>query len=290
MPVESTDTRELLDPLQLFLQDIAKVDLLTAAQEVELAKRIERGDPRAKQQMVEANLRLVVSIAKRYRKQGLPFLDLIQEGTIGLVRAVEKFDHRRGFKFSTYATWWIRQAVTRGLADKARTIRMPVHKVERLHKIRHAERILRAELYRDPTPAEIAKEVGLPMWEVEQILQTAQTPVSLQAPVGDEDDCELGHLLTDKEAPLPEDAAESVSRTAALGGCLDSLDERQRTVLELRYGLDGGQPRTLDEVGVVFNVTRERVRQIEKQSLTKLAALAEAQQLRNAPLPVPRPV
>jgi RNA polymerase primary sigma factor len=283
--IERTEAIDL-DPLQLFLKDISKVSLLTASQEVELAKRIERGDRRAKEDMVEANLRLVVSIAKRYRKQGLPFLDLIQEGTIGLVRAVEKFDHRRGFKFSTYATWWIRQAVARALADKARTIRMPVHKVERLHKIRHSERILRAELYRDPTPAEIAKEVGLPREEVEVILRSAQTPVSLQAPVGHEDECELGQLLADKDVPLPEDAAERVSRAAALEDCLDTLDDRQRTVLELRYGLDGGRPRTLDEIGLVFGVTRERVRQIEKQSLAKLAALAEAQQLRNAPQPL----
>jgi len=292
--IERTETRGLLDPLQLFLKDISRVDLLTAVQEVELAKRIERGDRRAKQQMVEANLRLVVSIAKKYRKQGLPFLDLIQEGTIGLVRAVEKFDHRRGFKFSTYATWWIRQAVTRALADKARTIRMPVHVVDKLHKIIRSERILRAELYRDPTPAEIAREVGLPLEEVEQILRTAQTPVSLQAPVGDEEGCELGNLLADKDLPLPEDAAESVSRTAALRGCLDALDDRQRRVLELRYGLGGGRPRTLDEIGLVFNVTRERIRQIENHSLKKLAALAEAQQLRetarNAPSPLPRAV
>ena len=282
-PSETVD----LDPLQLFLKDISNVSLLTAAQEVELAKRIERGDRRANQAMVEANLRLVVSIAKGYRNRGLPFLDLIQEGTIGLVRAVEKFDHRRGFKFSTYATWWIRQAVARALADKARTIRLPVHKVERLNKIRHSERTLRAELYRDPTPAEVAKDVNLPMDEVLAILRSAQTPVSLQAPVGDGEDCELGDLLAEKDMPLPEDAAESVSRTAALEGCLDSLDDRQRTVLELRYGLDGERPRTLDEIGLVFSVTRERVRQIEKQSLAKLAALAEAQQLRSAPLPLP---
>jgi RNA polymerase primary sigma factor len=285
--IEPTEVIDL-DPLQLFLRDISKVSLLTAAQEVELAKRIERGDRRATQEMIEANLRLVVSIAKRYRNRGLPFLDLIQEGTIGLARAVEKFDHRRGFKFSTYATWWIRQAVTRALADKARTIRMPVHKVERLNKIRHSERTLRAELYRDPTPTEVADEVGLPVTELEQILHRAQTPVSLQAPVvGDEEDCELGHLLADRELPLPEDAAQGVSRTAALANCLDSLDHRQRTVLELRYGLDGERPRTLDEISVVFSVTRERIRQIEKQSLAKLGALAEAQQLRNAPLPLP---
>ena len=278
-----------LDPLQLFLKDISKVSLLTAAQEVELAKRIERGDRRANQEMVEANLRLVVSIAKRYRNQGLPFLDLIQEGTIGLVRAAEKFDHRRGFKFSTYATWWIRQAVARALADKARTIRMPVHKIERLNKIRHSERILRAELYRDPTPAELAKEVGLSVPDLEQFLRSAQTPVSLQAPVvGQEENFEFGQLLPDKQLPLPEDAAQSVSRTAALADCLDSLNDRQRTVLELRYGLDGGRPQTLDEISVVFSVTRERIRQIEKQSLAKLAALAEAQELRNAPQPLSR--
>jgi RNA polymerase primary sigma factor len=279
----STEPRELLDPLQLFLRDISKVALLTAAQEVALAKRIERGDPRAKQEMVEANLRLVVSIAKRYRKRGLPFMDLIQEGTIGLVRAVEKFDHRRGFKFSTYATWWIRQAVTRALADKGRTIRMPVNVVDKLHKILGSERILRTELSRDPTPAEIAKDVGLPLDDVERILRTAQTPLSLQMRVGDDGQYELEHFLADKSLPLPEDAADSVTRAAALYGCLDSLDERQRRVLELRYGLDGGRQRSLDEIGVLFNVTRERVRQIEAKSLTKLAELGEAQQLRNAP-------
>jgi RNA polymerase primary sigma factor len=285
-PIEGID----LDPLQLFLKDISKISLLTAAQEVALGKRIERGDLHAKQEMVEANLRLAVSIAKKYRNRGLPFLDLIQEGTIGLVRAVEKYDHRRGFKFSTYATWWIQQAVARALADKARTIRLPVYKVELLNKIRHSERILRAKLHRDPTPAEIATEMGLPAEDVEQILERAQTPVSLQTPVGDEEDSELGHLLTDKRVPLPEDAAQSVARTAALTDCLDSLNDRQRTVLELRYGLDGGPPRTLDEIGLVFSVTRERIRQIEKQSLTKLAALADAQQLRNVPLPLPRTV
>jgi RNA polymerase primary sigma factor len=278
--IERADTYGPLDPLQLFLKNIAKVDLLTAAQEVQLAKRIERGDHRAKQEMVEANLRLVVSIAKRYRNRGLPLLDLIQEGSFGLVRAAEKFDHRRGFKFSTYATWWIRQAVVRGLADKARTIRIPLHVVEKLDRIMHSERTLRVELQRDPTSAEIAKEANLSVEEVERILRSAQATVSLEAPVGDEEQSELGHFLADENILLPADAAESVSRTAALRDCLGSLGERQRQVLELRFGLDGERPQTLEEVGLVFNVTRERVRQIESQSLKKLAALAEAQDLR----------
>jgi RNA polymerase primary sigma factor len=278
--IERMDTHGVLDPLRLFLEDVGKVDLLTAAQEVQLAKRIERGDHRAKQEMVEANLRLVVSIAKRYRGQGLPFLDLIQEGTIGLARAAEKFDHRRGFKFSTYATWWIRQAVARSLMDKARTIRIPVHVVEKLNRISRSERTLCAELAREPTAAEIARDAELPVGEVEQILRTAQSPVSLEAPVGDEEESEFGHLLADKNIELPEAAAESHSRTSALRSCLDSLGDRQRRVLELRFGLDGGRPHTLEEVSAVFNVTRERVRQIESQSLQKLGVLAEAQELR----------
>ena len=270
------------DSLQLFLKDIGKVDLLTAAQEVELAKRIERGDHRAKQEMVEANLRLVVSIAKRYRNQGLPFLDLIQEGTIGLVRAAEKFDYRKGFKFSTYATWWIRQAVARALADKARTIRMPVHVVEKLNKIARAERKLRAEMGREPSSLEIARELELTPDEVDQIRRSAQTPVSLEKPVGDEEESEFGHFITDESAPAPEEEAETTLRKEALTRALAMLAPRERAVLELRYGLDGKPPRTLDEVGRTFNVTRERIRQIENQSLKKLRALADSQTLRDA--------
>ncbi len=269
------------DALQLFLKDIGKVDLLTAAQEVELAKRIERGDHSAKQEMVEANLRLVVSIAKKYRNQGLPFLDLIQEGTIGLVRAAEKFDYRKGFKFSTYATWWIRQAVARALADKARTIRMPVHVVEKLNKIVRAERKLRAELGREPGSPEIARELELSIDEVEHIRRSAQTPVSLEKPVGDEDESEFGHFLTDENQELPDEAAEITLRKEALKKILGTLSSRERQVLELRYGLDGQHPRTLDEVGRTFNVTRERIRQIENQSLKKLRALADSQKLKD---------
>ena len=269
------------DSLQLFLKDIGKVNLLTAAQEVELAKRIERGDHGAKQEMVEANLRLVVSIAKRYRNQGLPFLDLIQEGTIGLVRAAEKFDYRKGFKFSTYATWWIRQAVARALADKGRTIRMPVHVVEKLNKILRAERKLRSEIGREPTAQEIAAEIDMTIEEVESIRRSAQTPVSLEKPVGEDDESTFGHFIEDDSAPLPDEVASVTMRNEALTRALSMLGERERRVLELRYGLNGEQPRTLDEVGRTFNVTRERIRQIENQSLKKLRALAESQKLRD---------
>jgi RNA polymerase primary sigma factor len=279
-PVE--EPREVsTDALQLFLKDIGKVDLLTAAQEVELAKRIERGDHSAKQEMVEANLRLVVSIAKKYRNQGLPFLDLIQEGTIGLVRAAEKFDYRKGFKFSTYATWWIRQAVARALADKARTIRMPVHVVEKLNKIVRSERKLRAELGREPNATEIGRDLDLTSEEVEHIRRSAQTPVSLEKPVGDEDESEFGHFITDENMPLPDEEAEVTLRKETLRKILGTLSSRERQVLELRYGLDGQHPRTLDEVGRTFNVTRERIRQIENQSLKKLRALADAIKLRD---------
>jgi RNA polymerase primary sigma factor len=281
-PELDDETTEIsTDALQLFLKDVGKVDLLTAAQEVELAKRIERGDHRAKQEMVEANLRLVVSIAKRYRNQGLPFLDLIQEGTIGLVRAAEKFDYRKGFKFSTYATWWIRQAVARALADKARTIRMPVHVVEKLNKIVRSERKLRAELGREPTAAEIARDLELGVEEVEAIRRTAQTPVSLEKPVGDDEESEFGHFITDESEPLPDEAAEVTLRKETLAQILGTLSTRERRVLELRYGLNGEHPRTLDEVGRAFNVTRERIRQIENQSLKKLRAQGDCLKLRD---------
>ena len=272
------------DGIEQFLKEIARIDLLTAAQEVELAKRIERGDHRAKQEMVEANLRLVVSIAKRYRNQGLPLLDLIQEGSIGLVRAAEKFDHRLGFKFSTYATWWIRQAVARALADKARTIRMPVHVVEKLNKIVRAERRLRAESGREPSAAEIGRDVDLPTNEVEQIRRSAETPVSLETPITDEGDSEFGDLIKDESAPAPEDAAETTLRKEALTRVLAMLSPRERSILELRYGLDGKPPRTLDDVGRTFNVTRERIRQIENHSLKKLYTFEETHALSDDPL------
>jgi RNA polymerase primary sigma factor len=268
------------DSLQLFLKDIGKVRLLTAQEEVELAKRIERGDLDAKQKMVESNLRLVVSIAKNYRNQGLPFLDLIQEGTLGLVRAAEKFDYRKGFKFSTYATWWIRQAIARALADKARTIRIPVHVVEKLNKIGRAERKLVTELGREPTPEEIADVTGIDPEEVDSIKRSAQAPVSLEKPVGDEEESEFGQFIADEKAESPFDRAADLLTKEALKEALENLSYRERRVLELRYGLGGEHPRTLDEVGRTFNVTRERIRQIENQSLKKLQQLGEAQKLR----------
>jgi RNA polymerase primary sigma factor len=279
--IAEPEVEVITDSLQLFLKDIGKVELLTAAQEVELAKRIERGDHRAKQEMVEANLRLVVSIAKRYRNQGLPFLDLIQEGTIGLVRAAEKFDHRKGFKFSTYATWWIRQAVARALADKGRTIRMPVHVVEKLNRILRSERKLRAEHGREPTSVEIALDVEMSVDEVEQIRRTSQAPVSLEKPVGDDDESEFGHFIEDDSEPLPDEMASLKMRNEALARALSMLGERERQVLELRFGLHGGAPCTLDEVGRTFNVTRERIRQIENHSLKKLRMYADAEKLRD---------
>jgi RNA polymerase primary sigma factor len=268
------------DPLQLFLRDIGKTRLLTAPEEVDLARRIERGDLDAKQKMVESNLRLVVSIAKNYRNQGLPFLDLIQEGTLGLVRAAEKFDYRRGFKFSTYATWWIRQAIARAIADKSRTIRIPVHMVERLHRIRRAERALVGALGREPTVEEVAEVTGIEPEEVESLKRSAQPPMSLEKPTGDEEESEFGQFIADERAESPFERAAEILAMEALRDALENLSYRERRVLELRYGLGGGRPQTLGEVGRTFNVTRERIRQIENQSLKKLQNLPEAQKLR----------
>jgi len=271
------------DSLQLFLTEISRFALLTGAQEVVLAKRIERGDRRANQELVEANLRLVVSIAKRYRNQGLPFLDLIQEGTIGLMRATEKFDHRRGFKFSTYATWWIQQAVARGLGDKARTIRMPVHVVEKHNKIRGVERALQARKGREPSSEEIAAELVFSAEEVDEIRGAARALVSLDQPVGDDNGTGVGELIEDESVPPPEEGAHVSLRSAVLTRVLGTLGERERRVLELRYGLSGEPAQTLEQVGRTFNITRERIRQIETNSLKKLSGLADANGLRDTP-------
>jgi RNA polymerase primary sigma factor len=271
-----------LDSLRLYLRSIGRVPLLSAAEEVALAKRIERGDVLAKQHMVEANLRLVVSIAKGYMGRGLTFLDLIQEGSLGLIRAVEKFDYRRGYKFSTYATWWIRQAVTRAIADKARTIRIPVHMAEKLNRVIHAERQLIQQLGREPTPLEIAAELDLPTSEVREILRMAQQPISLEKPVGDEDDSALADFVEDVAAESPFERASESLRRESVGRVLAVLPRREREVLEMRYGITGGRSRTLEEVGRAFNITRERVRQIENRTLKKLQTLPEAQLLREA--------
>jgi RNA polymerase primary sigma factor len=269
-PVQESTT----DALQLFLREAGRHQLLTAAQEVELAKKIERGDMQAKQQMIQSNLRLVVSIAKNYRNQGLPFLDLIQEGTLGLIRAVEKFDWRRGFKFSTYATWWIRQAVARALADKARTIRMPVHIVERLQKMNRAERTLWTQLGREPTLDEIAEEASLPLHQALEVRAAARASTSLDQPVGETEDAVFGDFVAG-EGPLPEEQVELSLRSQALQEALQALSERERQVLVLRYGLTDSEPKTLEEIGRRLGLTRERVRQIELDSLKRLASLRE---------------
>ncbi|HXD68068.1 MAG TPA: RNA polymerase sigma factor RpoD [Solirubrobacteraceae bacterium] len=271
-----------LDSLRLYLRAIGRVSLLTAEQEVMLARRIERGDMQAKQQMIEANLRLVVSIAKSYLGRGLTFLDLIQEGSMGLIRAVEKFDYRRGYKFSTYATWWIRQAVTRAIADKGRTIRIPVHMVEKLNKVVHVERQLIQQLGREPTPDEIAAELETTVREVRDVLRMAQQPISLEKPVGEEDDSALGDFVEDQTAESPFEQAAERLRRENLRRALAALPEREREVIEMRFGLTGERPYTLEEVGRAFNVTRERIRQIENHTLKKLEALPEAQRLRDA--------
>jgi RNA polymerase primary sigma factor len=271
-----------LDSLRLYLREIGKVPLLTADQEVTLAKRIERGDMGAKTAMTEANLRLVVSIAKGYLGRGLSFLDLIQEGSLGLIRAVEKFDYRKGYKFSTYATWWIRQAVTRAIADKARTIRIPVHMVEKLNKVVHIERQLVQRLGREPSPEEIAEELEITTAEVREILRMSQLPISLEKPIGEEEDSSLGDFVEDEAAESPFDTAQLLLRREDVVNALSALPRREREVIELRYGLLGGEPRTLEEVGRAFGVTRERIRQIENNTLKKLEHLPEAQALRDA--------
>lgn len=270
-----------LDSLRLYLREIGKVPLLTADQEVYLAKRIERGDMSAKTQMIEANLRLVVSIAKSYLGRGLSFLDLIQEGSLGLIRAVEKFDYRKGYKFSTYATWWIRQAVTRAIADKARTIRIPVHMVEKLNKVVHIERQLVQRLGREPRPDEIAEELEMTTEEVREILRMSQLPVSLEKPIGEEEESELGDFVEDESAESPFDTATLSLRREDVEHALSALPERERQVIELRFGLSGAQPCTLEEVGRAFGVTRERIRQIENNTLKKLESLPEAQGLKD---------
>jgi RNA polymerase primary sigma factor len=271
-----------LDSLRLYLRSIGRVQLLTAEREVALAQRIERGDLVAKQEMVEANLRLVVSIAKGYLGRGLSFLDLIQEGSLGLIRAVEKFDYRRGYKFSTYATWWIRQAVTRAIADKGRTIRIPVHMVEKLNKVVHVERQLVQQLGREPLPEEIARELECSAREVRDIMRMAQQPVSLEKPIGEEEESELGDFVEDDAAISPFEMASENLRKENVRRALDALPQREREVIEMRFGLTGARPYTLEEVGRAFNVTRERIRQIENHTLKKLESLPEAQRLRDS--------
>jgi RNA polymerase primary sigma factor len=271
-----------LDSLRLYLRSIGRVPLLSAEEEVSLAKRIERGDVAAKQHMVEANLRLVVSIAKGYVGRGLTLLDLIQEGSLGLIRAVEKFDHRRGYKFSTYATWWIRQAVTRSLADKGRTIRIPVHMVERLNKLIHAERRLIQQLGREPNPTELADELECTVREVRDVMRITQQPISLEKPVGEEDDSSLADFVEDANAESPFEIASEALRRENVSRVLACLPRREREVIEMRYGIVGGRSRTLEEVGRAFNITRERVRQIENRTLKKLQTLPDAQPLREA--------
>ena len=271
-----------VDSLRLYLRSIGRVPLLNAEEEVALAKRIEKGDVTAKQHMIEANLRLVVSIAKGYMGRGMNLLDLIQEGSLGLIRAVEKFDYRRGYKFSTYATWWIRQSVTRAIADKGRTIRIPVHMVDRLNKVVYAERALIQQLGRDPSPAEIAAELECEAHEVREMLRMAQLPVSLEKPVGDEDESALADFVEDDTAESPFEVASKALRRQSVERVLASLPRREREVLEMRYGITGDRVRTLDEVGRAFNITRERVRQIESRTLKKLQTAPEAQELREA--------
>jgi RNA polymerase primary sigma factor len=269
------------DPVRMYLKEIGRVSLLTAEQEVSLAKRIERGDIRAKHDLTEANLRLVVSIAKRYHTDGMSFLDLIQEGNLGLIRAVEKFDYRKGHKFSTYATWWIRQAITRAIADKARTIRIPVHMVEKINKLIRVQRQLLQDMGREPLPEEMAREMGMSETEIREILRISQTTVSLETPIGEEEDSELGDFIEDEEAVRSFDVVASQLDKDTVSEVLGSLPYRERKVIELRFGLKGEHPRTLEEVAKRFGVTRERIRQIEAKALSKLQATDKARRLKS---------
>lgn len=275
------DGIEIDDPVRMYLKEIGRVPLLVAVQEIDLAQRIELGDEEAKKQLVEANLRLVVSIAKRYVGRGMLFLDLIQEGNLGLMKAVEKFDYRKGYKFSTYATWWIRQAITRAIADQARTIRIPVHMVETINKLSRVQRNLLQTLGREPTPFEVAKEMDIPVDRVIEIMKVAQEPVSLETPIGEEDDSHLGDFITDEDAESPEESASFVLLREHLDGILNTLTDREEKVLRLRFGLDDGRQRTLEEVGQEFGVTRERIRQIEAKALRKLRHPSRSKKLKD---------
>ncbi|MFO7153482.1 MAG: RNA polymerase sigma factor RpoD [Caldicoprobacter oshimai] len=269
------------DPVRMYLKEIGKVPLLTAEEEIELAKRMEQGDEEAKRRLIEANLRLVVSIAKRYVGRGMLFLDLIQEGNLGLIKAVEKFDYRKGYKFSTYATWWIRQAITRAIADQARTIRIPVHMVETINKLIRVSRQLLQEYGREPQPEEIAREMGISEEKVREILKIAQEPISLETPIGEEEDSHLGDFIPDEDAPAPAEAAAYNLLKEQLMEVLDTLTPREEKVLRLRFGLDDGRARTLEEVGREFNVTRERIRQIEAKALRKLRHPSRSKKLKD---------
>lgn len=269
------------DPVRMYLKEIGKVPLLSAEEEIDLALKMEKGDAEAKRRLAEANLRLVVSIAKRYVGRGMLFLDLIQEGNLGLIKAVEKFDYRKGFKFSTYATWWIRQAITRAIADQARTIRIPVHMVETINKLIRVSRQLLQELGREPLPEEVAKEMGLTVEKVREIMKIAQEPVSLETPIGEEEDSHLGDFIPDDDAPAPSEAAAFTLLKEQLIDVLDTLTPREEKVLRLRFGLDDGRARTLEEVGKEFNVTRERIRQIEAKALRKLRHPSRSKKLKD---------
>ena len=269
------------DPVRMYLKEIGKVPLLSAEEEIELAQKMEEGDEEAKKKLAEANLRLVVSIAKRYVGRGMLFLDLIQEGNLGLIKAVEKFDYRKGYKFSTYATWWIRQAITRAIADQARTIRIPVHMVETINKLIRVSRQLLQELGREPSPEEIAKEMNMPVERVREILKISQEPVSLETPIGEEEDSHLGDFIQDDHVPVPADAATFTLLKEQLSEVLGTLTEREQKVLRLRFGLDDGRARTLEEVGKEFNVTRERIRQIEAKALIKLRHPSRSRKLKD---------